>query len=477
VVPLEADVAPNSENTLRDPYDPVNPDWKRWFYDGACDGGNEVVGYIRPHKYFRDAASAIRSATAPGHFIAIAAWGLFIDDPPLIGSDASSTLRELLTAADARGVAVRALLWPGVDVAIPIVGARFGAGFPAEAQDASEFINALPNGYAILDDRHLPVGAHHQKMLIVNGSEGLVAFQGGVDITPHRLNHRHDVQTRLRGPAAARLETTFYQRYVDYPAANKKPLWRGAASRNLLPKHDLHVKTVRTYGNPTKHGFANGQPGAYGWAPNGETDVRRLIVHAIGQARRFIYIEDQYLVDPGIGMELARALPHLELLVILIPSSTDVQRELRIPRRKRLEFLNPLFAIGPGKVFVYTGGDEFIHAKVWVFDDLFAIVGSANVNRRGMTHDSEVACGIYDTNVERRWYFAHELRMNLWAKHLHCPPLAFADPLGGIELWKRLSHRGGPTEPYDRNEALRPDPGQSPFEEAIWSQYIDPAGD
>ena len=43
-----------------------------------------------------------------------------------------------------------------------------------------------------------------------------------------------------------------------------------------------------------------------------------------------------------------------------------------------------------------TAPHSYVHAKVWIFDDQFAVIASVNTNRRSWTHDSEVAAGISD---------------------------------------------------------------------------------
>jgi phosphatidylserine/phosphatidylglycerophosphate/cardiolipin synthase-like enzyme len=63
----------------------------------------------------------------------------------------------------------------------------------------------------------------------------------------------------------------------------------------------------------------------------------------------------------------------------------------------------------------------YVHSKTWIFDDEFAIIGSANTNRRSFTHDSEVVAAICDprpdTPASPR--MPHRLRMRLWAEHLY----------------------------------------------------------
>src|SRR5690242_6913802 len=103
------------------------------------------------------------------------------------------------------------------------------------AQNTAEvgFINALRTGAAILDNHQLNyyVGSQHQKVLLVNGSEGLQAFCGGIDINRDRVCPKapqstsgsgagaplHDVHCRITGPAADDLVRVFVKRWYANP--------------------------------------------------------------------------------------------------------------------------------------------------------------------------------------------------------------------------------------------------------------------
>ena len=67
-----------------------------------------------------------------------------------------------------------------------------------------------------------------------------------------------------------------------------------------------------------------------------------------------------------------------------------------------------------------------------VVDDEYAIIGSANLGRRSLTHDSEAIAGIYDPSPDS---LVKRLRVDLWAKHLRKDPSALADGVASAKYW------------------------------------------
>src|SRR5262249_8504209 len=156
---------------------------------------------------------------------------------------------------------------------------------------------------AILDNRTLDYGSHHQKILVVNGSDGLTAFCGGVDFNPDRVSqvatspgsYLHDVHCRIKGPATKDLLQIFVDRWTDHPDHKslddqKTPL----AVNNILnpvpvPGATCSVQIGRTFGNGSAHsGLGDGGP--YKFAPNGEHTAASMILYAINHAKKFIYL-------------------------------------------------------------------------------------------------------------------------------------------------------------------------------------------
>jgi phosphatidylserine/phosphatidylglycerophosphate/cardiolipin synthase-like enzyme len=191
-------------------------------------------------------------------------------------------------------------------------------------------------------------------------------------------------------------------------------------------------------------------------------------LHAISQARRFIYIEDQYLTNLEISQALARVLPNIQHLTILIPHSNLISPK-ECPQwhhAMRRRFIAPLKAAGGGKVGVYYlnppgNFKTYVHAKTWVIDDEFAIIGSANLNFRGYTHDSEVAAGIYDPGNHS---LVKDLRIALWAEHLKINKdspngrAMLEDGVASARFWRLLRTMGNaaPTRvaPFNENSGI-----------------------
>jgi phosphatidylserine/phosphatidylglycerophosphate/cardiolipin synthase-like enzyme len=144
----------------------------------------------------------------------------------------------------------------------------------------------------------------------------------------------------------------------------------------------------------------------------------------------------------------------------------------------------------------------YVHAKVVVVDDVWAMVGSDNLNRRSWTHDSELSIGVLDADRDPRApedpaglgdsarVFARELRLRLWREHLEREPDDVVDLLApgeAFEAFRRQAeqlgawHDGGEqgVRPPGRVVAHQPgsiSPLQRVWAEPVFRTVFDPDG-
>jgi phosphatidylserine/phosphatidylglycerophosphate/cardiolipin synthase-like enzyme len=424
---------------------------------------NQVVDLVDGPEALASMAQAIRTARIRGHYIYLLGWWLDLA-LPMDRLDANSTAGRLFTQAAALGVQVRVMLWdqPGT-------------------KNTSEcnFVNSLRSGAAILDNSQVrfQLGSQHQKVLVVKGSEGLVSFCGGVDINCDRVlavpagsssgnvgQPLHDVHCRIEGPAAHDLLQTFITRWFSNPAHAPLDLAKGTLLGLGEPvpsrRGNAFVRVGETF---TGRVARPGQPTRF----RRERTVQDIYLRVIAGARRFLYWEDQYLVNMCAAEALRSALPNIQHLTIVIPASeiTDMPQIWRA----RKNFVDRIRSHPQGdKLRVFTLCDPvtlqparhcYVHAKTLIADDEAAIVGSANCNRRGWESDAEVAaCILGGRSRPDGDVFAKRLRMRLWSEHLGVPPAAVRDPIASAGLWLAPTPRP-PVRPLRRARPYDPNAG------------------
>lgn len=461
----------------------------------AWTEGNAVRPLVHGTAYFARLAEVVSAVPAGGE-VRFTDWRSDGDERV---TDDGPTVASLLVDACRRGVDVRGLLWRSHSDRLSFS--------KRENRRLADAVDGA-GGEVLLDERVRRGGSHHQKLVIVRrpGDERSDrAFVGGIDLShgrrddhihagdpqPIQLDPRygdrppwHDIQLEVEGPVVGDLDGTFRERWDDPTPLDHANQLRALLSRAMskqrrgrplpapLPDPPAAgtqaVQVLRTY---------PGRRPRYPFAPDGERSVARAFVKAVGRARRLIYIEDQYFWSTEMAEVLAGALRrHRELQVIaVVPRYPDKDGRLSGPpsRVAQQRAIAAVQAAGGDRVGFFdlvnhTGTPVYVHAKACVIDDVWASVGSDNLNRRSWTHDSELGCAVIDSKLDWREpadpgglgdgarQFARDLRMQLWSEHLGVSASddSLLDLAGAVGRWRAAASGRGGRLCLHRNDAV-----------------------
>lgn len=260
-----------------------------------------------------------------------------------------------------------------------------------------------------MDNEHPPGASHHQKVVVVDDA---VAFVGGIDLTKHRWDtteHAADESGRLDPDGRRYSPFHDVQLAVDGDAARAlgelaRERWRAATGKEGKPP-----RAIDAAADPWPEGvnpdFRDVDVGiARTMSPHrGRAEVReieRLYSDTIAAARRYIYIENQYLTSVAVGEALASRLREKEgpEVVIVQPKSKtgwlekytmEVLRSRLLARLRADDVHGRLGVFYPHVPGLGEGECVNVHAKLMISDDRLLRVGSSNISNRSMGLDSE----------------------------------------------------------------------------------------
>ncbi|MDQ3764295.1 MAG: DUF2183 domain-containing protein [Actinomycetota bacterium] len=483
----------------------------------AWTEGNAAYPLVHGRAYFSILPEALANAGA-GDSVLFSGWRADSDE---LLREGAPTVAEALSGAARRGAVVCGLLWRSHPSAL-------GYFLKANRNLAADI--AAAGGEVLLDQRVRALGCHHQKLVAIRHPRRPnddVAFLGGIDLAFGRRDDadhtgdpqpvtssarygqtpaEHDVQLQLRGPAVREVEDVFRERWEDPSPLSRLPwqvlvdrlcgLRRVASPLPAAPPDPRRagscaVQLLRTY--PTRWPRPP-------FAPQGERSVARAYAKALSRAQRLVYVEDQYLWSVDVARIFASALqrsPRLHLIAVA-PRFPDVEKKIYLDTAR--------LGHGQGLAMVYeSGGDRvqildvenhqgwpvYVHAKVCIVDDVWAAIGSANLNVRSWTHDSELSAAVLDDERDTRApadpgglgdgarRFARDLRLELMREHLDLdddtdlldPDRAaetVRDSAARLDAWHAGGRLGRRPPGRLRRHILGPAAGRSP----AWHRWV-----
>ncbi len=347
-------------------------------------------------------------------------------------------------------------------------------------------------------------GSFHQKTLVMDRA---VAYCGGFNLRqndwdserhriddPRRNPHaagshsrrrslpaygpRHDVAVRLVGPLVRDVHRNF-ARYWNSTLHHQRGDLASRFGRVLARLSGIGLDMA-----PLKTDAAEPGPAGAVVAQLVATDPRRperdqaiydVLLRAIHNARKLIYIENQYFRSSRIAEALVCSLrqhPDMELIVVT-NAITGLWRlgyggaYHTAKMQAAIRAVRPSFRLCRLLSCGHVDGQLryqpiHVHAKVMIVDNEWFTVGSANLNERSIRSESEANVAIEDGTL------ATELRCRLMAEHLGLRPddERLADLRRCAALWHGRTRRNaearargqlaeGHAHPFEQKPSLR----------------------
>lgn len=275
-----------------------------------------------------------------------------------------------------------------------------GAEFVTHLKDAAErgvevrvIIDALGEKYSRISPRkalagsrvrlvrYLPLrhGAYinlrnHRKLLIIDGRE---AFTGGMNIrSRHQTSHAaqlsaiHDMHFCVRGPVVNDLQRAFLED------------WHFVTGERL--DNPLFFPTVAPQGNSIVRCISDGPDKEF-------RKLEQIIMGALSCAGQSVLIMTPYFIPdrPMISALITAALRGVEVCIVL-PGKNN----LPFVQWASNALLGELLANG---VRIFYQPPPFVHTKIFMVDDIWSLIGSANLDARSLRLNFELDLSIFDS--------------------------------------------------------------------------------
>lgn len=213
----------------------------------------------------------------------------------------------------------------------------------------------------------------HRKLLVIDGKTG---FIGGTGISDSwKGNGRtpglwRDSHYRVEGPAVAQMQQAFMDNWLQ--------------TRAWLLHGDAYFPELKPVGNQMCQVFKSS-------AGEGSDSARLMLLVSIASARRNIRIANAYFIPDRLCMRTLLEACHRGVKVEIITPGTDTDAQLvRAVGKTRWR---PLLEAG-ARFYEYQPAR--FHCKYLLVDDVWASVGSANLDNRSLSLNEEANLNVLD---------------------------------------------------------------------------------
>ena len=246
----------------------------------------------------------------------------------------------------------------------------------------------------------------HRKILIIDGK---TVFTGGINLADEYINridrfgHWKDTAVMIQGEAVKSFTLLFLK------------MWHVAKGKDSIPQEEIRKYTVSVWENAQtgdmctdmesmrntamqntqdKKLHAGGYVIPYGDDPYGDERIgKQVYIDILNRARKYVHIMTPYLI---LDDEMITALRYCAKrgveTVIIMPHIPDKIYAYLLART----YYKQLLKYGV-KIYEYTPG--FVHAKVFVSDDIRGCVGTINLDFRSLYLHFECGAYMYSNDV------------------------------------------------------------------------------
>ena len=213
----------------------------------------------------------------------------------------------------------------------------------------------------------------HRKLLVIDGQTGYIGGTGIADIWKGNGRTRglwRDSHYRVEGPAVAQMQQAFMDNWLQ--------------TRTRLLHGDAYFPELKPAGEQMCQVFKSS-------AGEGSDSARLMLLVSIAAARRHIRIANAYFIPDRLCMRTLIEALQRGVKVEIITPGTDMDAQLvRAVGKTRWR---PLLEAG-ARFYEYQPAR--FHCKYLLVDDVWASVGSANLDNRSLSLNEEANLNVLD---------------------------------------------------------------------------------
>lgn len=250
----------------------------------------------------------------------------------------------------------------------------------------------------------------HRKLIIIDNKK---AFTGGLNIANEysgfhlRTKGRgwRDTGIMLEGPIVGELFKAFKNWWC---------IWGGEPIKGISESCPVSIQTriTDTINDKTIPAIP-----IFVSSARGRRRMRRLLYYSINHAQKSISLTTAYFTPSRRMVEILENAVNRGVRVrLLVPGISDVPAASYAGKA----FFSRLLKAGV-EIYNYTG--EILHAKTYIFDDCWSIIGSTNLDFQSLRYNDEGNVGILDADFAAQLNkifeddLKHSIRINLEEWH------------------------------------------------------------